>query len=174
MIRCLLKLILPDQENTDQKQVREKIGVLSGTLGIGCNLLLFVSKLAVGLFMNSIAVISDAFNNLSDSGSSLVSIISAKMSNRLPDKEHPYGHGRIEYISALIVSFLIMLVGVELFKSSLEKIVTPEAVNFSWLSMGILVASVLVKLWMFSYNRYLGKLIGSSVLIATARTASTT
>lgn len=169
MIQILLKRLIPDQEHMEEKQIREKVGVLSGVLGICCNLLLFGVKLAVGMVMNSIAVVSDAFNNLSDSGSSVVSIISAKMSNRRPDREHPYGHGRIEYISALIVSFLIMLVGLELLKGSFDKVLHPQGISFSWLSVGVLLGSVAVKLWMFSYNRYLGKLIGSSVLKATAR-----
>lgn len=169
MIHILLKRLIPDQKHMEEKQIREKVGVLSGVLGICCNLLLFGAKLTVGIVMNSIAVVSDAFNNLSDSGSSVVSIISAKMSNRRPDREHPYGHGRIEYISALIVSFLIMLVGLELLKGSFEKVLHPQEISFSWLSIGVLLGSVAVKLWMFSYNRYLGKLIGSSVLKATAR-----
>ena len=131
MIHILLKRLIPDQKHMEEKQIREKVGVLSGVLGICCNLLLFGAKLTVGIVMNSIAVVSDAFNNLSDSGSSVVSIISAKMSNRRPDREHPYGHGRIEYISALIVSFLIMLVGLELLKGSFEKVLHPQEISFS-------------------------------------------
>ncbi len=169
MTRFLIKMFIPDYGNTENSKVRERYSVLSGVLGIFCNVFLFALKLAIGLVMNSIAVISDAFNNLADIGTSLVSIVSVKLSNRHPDKDHPFGHGRIEYIASLIVSFLIMLVGFELFKSSFEKIRNPEPVNFSiWLT-GFLLVSVLVKIWMFSYNRYMGKKINSSILKATAQ-----
>ena len=118
--------------------------------------------------MNSIAIISDAFNNLSDMGTSIVTILGVKMSNSLPDEEHPFGHGRIEYISSLIVSFIIMLVGFELLKSSVDKIRNPEEVIFNPILMLILLMSILVKIWMFSYNTYIGKTINSSINKATA------
>ena len=119
--------------------------------------------------MGSIAIISDAFNNLSDTGSSLVSVIGAKLSNKKPDKEHPFGHGRFEYISSLIVSFIIILVGVELFKTAAEKIFDPEIVSFSPIMILILMLSVSVKIWMYSYNKYLGERIDSGILLATAK-----
>lgn len=169
MIGWFIKRFVRDADNVKNRVVREQYSVLSGSLGLCCNLLLFLVKLAIGAWMNSIAIISDAFNNLSDMGSSLISIIGAKMSNKRPDKEHPFGHGRIEYISALIVSFLIMMVGIELGKSSIDKILHPEPLAFSWVLMGILMLSILVKVWMFSYNRYMGKKIQSPVLEATAK-----
>jgi len=148
---------------------RARICLLAGGIGILCNLLLFCLKISVGTLMNSIAVISDAFNNLSDTGSSLVTIIGAKMSQKKPDKEHPFGHGRIEYISSLIVSFLILLVGVELFQSSVEKIFEPDNVTMAPVLVGILCISLPVKLWMYAYNKTMGKTINSSVLIAAAK-----
>ena len=156
MIKFFIKRFVIDSENIFDKNVRERYGVLSGTLGIFCNLFLFGVKLTIGLIMNSIAIISDAFNNLSDMASSVVTIISSKMSNRLPDREHPYGHGRIEYISTMIVSFIIMLVGFELLKTSVVKILNPEKLQFSWVLLGILTVSILVKVWMYSYNKYIG------------------
>ncbi|WP_041219837.1 cation diffusion facilitator family transporter [Desulfitobacterium dichloroeliminans] len=168
MIRFIIRRSIPRYENTTDKQVRESYGVLAGVLGIVCNLILFTLKLIIGLLMNSIAVISDAFNNLSDCGSSIISIIAAKMSNQPPDLEHPFGHGRIEYISSLIVSFIIIMVGFELLKSSFSKILHPEVVIFSSFSLIILVLSVVLKLWMVSYNRYIGRVINSSIINATA------
>ncbi|MGE4272129.1 MAG: cation diffusion facilitator family transporter [Desulfitobacterium sp.] len=168
MIKYIIRRFIPHYNNTTNKQVRESYGVLAGVLGIVCNLLLFILKLIIGLLMNSIAVISDAFNNLSDCGSSIISIIAAKMSNQPPDLEHPFGHGRIEYISSLIVSFIIIMVGFELLKNSFSKILHPEAVIFSSFSLIILVLSVALKLWMVSYNRYIGQAINSSVIKATA------
>lgn len=176
MIKLLVKTFIKDHEETKNPKVREKYGVLGGVLGIICNIILFVVKLVIGIFLNAIAIMSDAFNNLTDSFSSIVSIISAKMSNKKPDKDHPFGHGRIEYISTLIVSFIIVLVGFELLTTSIEKLIagingditiieldTPFIV-----SMIILALSLLVKLWMYSYNKYLGKKINSSVLLASS------
>ena len=176
MIKILVKHFIKNYKDTKDTKVREQYGVLGGVLGIICNILLFAVKLFVGLFLNAISVISDAFNNLTDSFSSIVSIISAKLSNKKPDKDHPFGHGRIEYISTLIVSFIIVLVGFELLTSSIENLingikgdVTPLASGtMLYVSMGILAASLLVKLWMYSYNKYLGKMIDSSVLLASA------
>lgn len=168
MIKFLIKKLIPDAENVTDRAVRERYGMLGGILGVICNLFLFAVKTAIGMLMNSIAIISDAFNNLSDLGSSLVTIIGTKMSNRHPDKEHPFGHGRIEYISSLIVSFIIILVGFELMKGSVEKILHPQEIAFQPILVAILTLSVLVKVWMFSYNRYMAKKIDSSVLNATA------
>ena len=176
MIKILVKHFIKNYKDTKDTKVREQYGVLGGVLGIICNILLFAVKLFVGLLLNAISVISDAFNNLTDSFSSIVSIISAKLSNKKPDKDHPFGHGRIEYISTLIVSFIIVLVGFELLTSSIENLingikgdVTPLASGtMLYVSMGILAASLLVKLWMYSYNKYLGKMIDSSVLLASA------
>ncbi|MEA4901387.1 cation diffusion facilitator family transporter [Desulfitobacterium sp.] len=168
MINWIIKAFIKNYEDINNKKVREAYGVLGGVLGIVCNLSLFILKLTIGMLSNSIAVISDAFNNLSDLGSSLISIIGAKMSNRPADPEHPFGHGRFEYISSLIVAFLIFAVGFQLLKSSIAKILAPEKVIFSATLLIILIFSIIVKLWMFSYNRYIGKKINSSIQMATA------
>lgn len=168
MIKLLVKIFVKDYKNTSSPAVRERCGVLGGVLGVLCNLVLFAIKLAVGSLMNSIAVISDAFNNLSDIGSSVISVIGSKLSNRRPDREHPFGHGRFEYIASLIVSFIILLMGFELLKSSFMKLLHPEPVEFAVLPVIILSLSMLIKIWMFSYNRYLGKLISSGILAAAA------
>ena len=168
MIKLLIKWFIKDSHKVEDKQVREAYSMLSGILGILCNLILFGIKLSIGLIMNSIAIISDAFNNVSDMGSSLISIISAKMSNRRPDKEHPFGHGRLEYISALIVSFMIMLVGFELLKSSFKNILHPPEMNFNITLIFILILSMSLKIWMFSYNRYIAQKIHSNVIKAAA------
>ena len=168
MIKFLVKRCIKDYENVSDRTVRERYGILGGILGICCNLILFAVKLLIGFALSSMAIIADAFNNLSDMGSSLVSLIGAKMSNRRPDKEHPFGHGRIEYISALIVSFIIMLVGFQLFTGSIDKIIAPEPLSFNFVLIGILLLSTLIKVWMFLYNRYLGNKINSEVLRASA------
>lgn len=169
LTKLLIKLFIKDYENTSDKKVREHYCVLSGVLGMICNTFLFIVKLIIGVSMSSIAIISDAINNLSDTGSSIVSIVGAKLSNMKPDKEHPYGHGRFEYISSFIVAVLIMVVGIELFKSSIDKIQNPSTINFSIIMIVILLFSLLIKLWMFFYNKYIGKKISSNVLIATAQ-----
>lgn len=169
MIKLLVKTFVKNYENTEDKKVRESYSVLGGVLGGICNLFLFAVKLFIGMAMKSIAIMSDAFNNLSDMGSCCVAVIGAKLSNRRPDREHPYGHGRIEYISSLIVAFLIMLVGFELFRSSFEKILHPEPIEFSLPMMVILALSLFVKLWMYLAYTYIGKKIDSSVMRATAR-----
>lgn len=169
IIERLLDIYVKDNNNTDDLLVRTKYSVLSGVLGIICNMLLFAVKLSVGAAMSSIAIISDAFNNLSDMGTSVVSIIGAKLSARKPDKEHPFGHGRVEYISSLIVSFIIMLVGFELLKTSAAKIFVPEQIDLNPVLTVILCISIPIKYWMYSYNTYLGKKISSGVLMATAK-----
>lgn len=168
MIKLLIKRFIPNYLQTQDRVVRERYSVLGGALGIVCNTFLFALKLIIGTLMGSLAITSDAFNNLSDMGSSLVAIIGAKMSNRRPDKEHPFGHGRIEYVSALIVSFLIMMVGLELLRGAFDKILHPELTQFHLGLTVILVLSVLVKVWMFLYNRYIGRTIQSGVMLAAA------
>lgn len=169
MIKLIIKKTIKNYNDINDNTVRKNYGVLSGILGIICNIILFSIKLVTGILMNSIAIISDAFNNLTDSGSSLITIIGAKLSNKPPDKEHPYGHGRIEYVASLIVSFIIFAVGIELFRSSIDKIIHPEPINIHLLSIAILLFSVLIKLWMYSYNHYIGNLINSSMNKATAK-----
>ncbi len=169
MIKLLVKRFVPDSENTSSPNVRERYGVLGGTLGIICNTLLFSLKLIIGLISGSIAIVSDSFNNLSDCGSSLVALFGAKLSNRRPDSEHPFGHGRSEYVASLIVAFITMILGFELLKGSVNKIIEPSVMALTPLMTVILALSVLVKVWMYSYNKYLGEKINSSVLLATAK-----
>jgi len=168
MTKLLLSIFVKNYKNTTDKKVREDYGTLSGVLGIICNFALFLVKMIIGTVMGSIAITSDAFNNLSDMGSSVMAIISSKMSNRKPDADHPFGHGRFEYISSLIISFLIMLVGFELLKGSVEKIFSPQPITLRTSLIIILALSVLVKLWMFIYNNKMGKMINSKVLKAAA------
>ena len=168
MIKILIKTFVKDYNNTSDIKVREAYGTLAGIIGIICNMILFSTKLTIGFLMNSIAISSDAFNNLSDTGSSMVALIGAKLSGKDPDFEHPYGHGRFEYIASLIISFIIMLVGIELLKSSFDKVLNPEPITFNPILIAILVLSIFIKVWMFSYNRYIGHKIDSGVNRATA------
>ncbi len=169
MIKLLIRRFIADHTNLENPKVRAAYGVFAGAAGIACNALLFAVKLIIGSMMNSIAIISDAFNNLSDMGSSLVAVIGSKMSSRRPDKEHPFGHGRIEYVSALVVAFFIMFAGFELIKTSFEKLLHPDMPDFNPILIGILSLSVLIKVWMFFYNRYIGRLINSGIMAAAAR-----
>lgn len=169
MIDFLIKHFIPNGEDATDPIVRERYGVLGGVLGIVCNSVLFIIKIAVGAAIGSIAVISDAFNNLSDLGSSLVSVIGARMGGKRADKEHPYGHGRAEYISALIISFLIIFFGLELLKSSAEKIFSPSDISLTAVSAAALVISIPIKLWMWYYNRALAQKISSELLFAAAK-----
>jgi len=166
MIKWIIKQRIKDDLNTSNG--REKLIGLSGVLGIFCNTLIFIFKLTLGFWVNSIAIISDAFNNLSDIGSSLVSIITAKLSNLPPDEEHPHGHGRYEYIGSLVVAFIIGTVGFELLKQSYNKIMNPTPVLFSLWVFVILSVNILIKLWMYSYNMYIFKTINSNINKATA------
>lgn len=149
-------------------ETRQRCGTLSGGIGIGLNLLLFLGKLLAGIATASIAVMADAFNNLSDAASSVVTLVGFRLSGQEADGEHPFGHGRMEYLAGLVVAMLILLVGVELVQSSVQKILRPEPVVFSTLPAVILAVSVAVKLWMFWFNRGLSQLIDSAALAATA------
>ena len=168
MTEFLIRHFVKDYQNIQDVEVRTRYGSLAGMVGICCNLLLFTVKLLTGLLVNSISVMADAFNNLSDAASSIISIVGVKMAEKPADEEHPFGHGRIEYISAFIVAFLVIEVGFSLFKTPFGKIRNPEPMVFQWLSVGILVLSVGVKLWMGIFNRKLGKRIDSKVMMATA------
>lgn len=169
MFNFITGIFIKNHKETGDSLIRQKYGFLSGFMGIICNLLLFAIKLTVGIMINSVAVISDAFNNFSDMGSTVVSVAGIKLSNMKPDREHPFGHGRFEYISALIVSFIIMLVGFELLKSSSEKIFNPTpASDINWLLIALLAISIPVKLFMFGMNNFLGKAISSPALLASA------
>ncbi|HHY44666.1 MAG TPA: cation transporter [Firmicutes bacterium] len=169
MIRFLIARFVKDYQNVADKNVREAYGTLAGTLGIVCNVLLFALKISIGLLTNSVAVISDAVNNLTDTGSSVVAILGAKMTNRPPDKEHPYGHGRSEYIASLVVSFIIFAMGVELMRTSFGRLLSGEKVLWNPYLTVALALSVLVKVWMFSYNRYIANVIDSKLSRAAAK-----
>ena len=171
MTELLVKTFVKDYQNTEEAKVRTAYGVLASLVGIVCNLLLFGGKLAVGLVLHSVSVMADAFNNLSDAASSVIGFIGVKMAEKPADEEHPFGHGRIEYIAALIVSFLVIEVGFTFFKNAIAKIRTPEELSFNLISMGILLASVAVKLWLSFFNKKLGKRINSTVMQATATDA---
>lgn len=171
MTELLVKTFVKDYQNTEEAKVRTAYGVLASLVGIVCNLLLFGGKLTVGLVLHSVSVMADAFNNLSDAASSVIGFIGVKMAEKPADEEHPFGHGRIEYIAALIVSFLVIEVGFTFFKNAIAKIRTPEELSFNLISMGILLASVAVKLWLSFFNKKLGKQINSTVMQATATDA---
>lgn len=168
MTEFLVRHFVKDYENTSKVSVRTTYGVLASVTGIFCNILLFAAKWLIGYLLHSISVMADAFNNLSDAGSSIISLIGVKMAGKPADKEHPFGHGRIEYIAALIVAFLVMEVGFTFFKSAIAKIREPEELHFQAVSMLILFLSVAVKLWMGVFNKNLGKRINSQVMMATA------
>lgn len=168
MTDFLVRHFVRDYQQVQDPAVRERYGVLSGGVGIFLNLLLSLGKFFAGVVTGSIAVTADAFNNLSDAGSSVVTLVGFKLAGQKADDGHPFGHGRIEYLAGLLVSLLILMVGVELGKTSIEKIVQPEEVAFSILSVGILVCSILIKLWMSLFNRKLGKRIHSAAMQATA------
>lgn len=168
MVTLLSRWLIPQYQQVDDPDVRRKYGVLCGAVGIGLNLLLFLAKFFAGTISGSIAIVADAFNNLSDAGSSLVTIVGFKLAGQKPDPSHPFGHGRMEYLSGLVVSMLILLMGFELLKGSVDKILHPEAVQFSWLSVGILLLGIAAKVYMASYNRKVGELIHSAAMKATA------
>ncbi|MGM9544954.1 MAG: cation diffusion facilitator family transporter [Vescimonas sp.] len=168
MISLLAKWLIPNREQVEDGAVRRAWGALCGFVGIGLNILLFAGKLVAGTLSGSIAITADAFNNLSDAGSSVVTLLGFRLAGKKPDAGHPFGHGRLEYVSGLIVAGLILLMGAELAKSSVDKIFHPEAVTFSWLAAGILLASIGVKLYMYLYNRAVGKKIKSAAMSATA------
>lgn len=167
----LIKTFVKDNEKVDNIKVRNSYGNLAGAVGILVNVLLFSIKLSVGLLAGSVAVMADAFNNLSDAASSIITIIGFKMANKPADAEHPFGHGRIEYISALIVSFLVMLVGLQFIKSSLERITNPSIVKFEVIPFLLLLVSIFFKLWLSKFNKTVGHKINSSALKAAATDA---
>lgn len=168
MTKLLLRLFVKNYRNTDDPKVRGAYGRLAGLVGLVCNLLLFAGKLVAGTLAGSVSVTADAVNNLSDASSSLVTLFGFKLAERPADEEHPYGHARMEYLSGLLVAVLILVIGVELAKSSVEKILHPEAVEFSVLTLCVLIVSILVKLWMCLFCKKLGKAIDSTALEATA------
>lgn len=168
MTELLVTKYIKNKDNIQDQAVRTSYGILSSIVGVICNVILFTIKLIIGILINSVSVMADAFNNLSDAASSVISFIGVKLAARPADKEHPFGHGRLEYVAALAVSFLILQVGLTLFKSSFAKVMNPEVVKFNPILIGILLVSILIKVWLMVFNRKLGKRVKSTVMLATA------
>lgn len=168
MTDLLVKMFVKNYEDTDNISVRTAYGVLASGVGIACNVLLSLAKMMVGMLLHSVSVMADAFNNLSDAGSSIIGLVGVKMAEKPADEDHPFGHGRIEYVAALIVAFLVIEVGFTFFKDSISKIRHPEELRFQMVSIVILGMSILVKLWLGMFNKKLGKKIDSQVMMATA------
>lgn len=168
MVSFLAKFFVKNSSDYQSPGVRQSYGMLCGIVGIFLNILLFAGKWLAGTLSGSIAITADAFNNLSDAGSSVITLVGFKLSGQKPDPEHPFGHGRMEYISGLFVAVAILIMGFELIKSSVEKILHPEAIDSSPIILGILIASILVKFYMCFYNRQIGKKIDSAAMLATA------
>lgn len=166
MTKALIRLFIRDADKTKDARVREQYGVLSGAVGLACNVFLFLLKLTIGFLTGSISIAADAFNNLSDGLSCLISIVGFKVAGKAPDAKHPFGYGRTEYIAGLIVAFIIVLVGFEFLKTSADRIIHPEPVAFSGVLLAILAVSMLVKLWMGAFNSSIGRRIESPVLLA--------
>ncbi len=171
MTDLLIRLFIKDKDNVQNSNVRTSYGVLSSFVGIFCNVLLFSTKLIIGLILNSISIMADAFNNLSDAASNIISFVGVKLANRPADKEHPFGHGRYEYISAFIVAFLVIQVGFSCFQSSIDKILHPSELNANSILVIILCISILVKVWLGLFYKKIGKKIDSNVLKAGAADA---
>ena len=168
MTNLLLRLLIKNHEQADDLKVRSAIGRLSGVVGILCNVLLFVGKLIVGILSGSLSITADAMNNLSDASSSIVTLIGFKLAEKPADEQHPYGHARYEYLSGLAVAAMIIIIGFELAKSSVGKIISPQPTEFSLAAVLVLSGSMAVKLWLALFNGKLGKHIGSTALAATA------
>ncbi|MEG2869653.1 MAG: cation diffusion facilitator family transporter [Terrisporobacter sp.] len=167
----LVQSFVKDNENVKSNKVRNAYGTLGGVVGIIINSLLFLLKFLVGMMVGSIAITADAFNNLSDAASSVITIVGFKLSNKPPDAEHPFGHGRIEYISALIVAFMVMLVGIQFIKSSMQRILNPETITFELIPFILLLISIGFKFWLSLFNKFIGTKINSSALKAAATDA---
>lgn len=168
MTSFLIKLFIKNKNNAQENKTREKYGILAGFVGIFCNILLFIVKFLAGSISGSVAITADAFNNFSDAGSSVVTLVGFFISGKAPDQKHPFGYGRFEYISGLIVSFIILMVGVEFIRTSIDKIISNETSQFNWISIIILACSILVKLWLSLFYNKIGKTIDSSSMRAAA------
>jgi len=155
MTKLLLKLFVPNYAETQNGTVRQQVGKLSGTIGIILNILLAVSKMAIGLMFGVVSALADGINNITDCGSNVISLVSFKLAGKKADKDHPYGHQRIEYVSALVVGVIVAVLALQLAKESIDKIISPTASEFSWWTVGVLGVSIVVKLWMFLFNRKL-------------------
>lgn len=165
----LVKKFVRDYDDIDNPAVRESYGMLSSIVGIVCNVMLCVSKFVIGTLANSISIVSDGFNNLSDCASCVVTMFGYKMAAKPADKDHPFGHGRIEYLTSLVIAMAIIVVGSQLFRNSMVKVINPESVVFSYAALAVLILSIVVKIWMGLFNRNLGKRINSSVMLATSK-----
>ena len=168
MTKLLLRLFVRNYSNAKDPQVRSAVGSLSGMVGIGCNVLLFIGKIIIGTLSGSVSITADAMNNLSDASSSIVTLIGFRLARMPADENHPYGHARFEYLSGLAVAAMIMVIGFELGKSSVEKILNPQPVALSLIAAAVLLGSIGVKLWLTLFNRKLGDLIDSATLLATS------
>lgn len=165
-INWLTKLFIKNYDQLEREEVRTQYVYIAGIIGILANILLFIVKFSVGVLTGSIAVMADAFNNFSDTASSVITMIGVKLANLPADKEHPHGHGRLEYLSALLVAFMVMLVGVQFIKSSVERILNPSVIQFEIVSFILLAISVVVKLWLSRFNKVMGEKVNSSALKA--------
>jgi len=164
----LIKSFIKDKDNIGDKNIRQKYGYLGGFVGIACNVALSGAKIAIGLMINSIAITADAVNNLSDAASSIITVIGFKITNKPADREHPFGHGRIEYISAMVVSFMVILAGFEFLKSSFDRVRNPETVKFDIMPFSVLLLSIGVKVWLSRFYKKIGRKIGSKAMEASA------
>ena len=171
MTQFLIRLFIRQPDRAQEPKVRAAYGNLACWVGMACNLLLCLGKLTVGTLFGSIAIMADALNNLSDASSNVVSLIGFRLAAKAPDAEHPYGHARYEYLAGVVVGVTILAIGLSLLKDSVLKVLHPTAVVFSWLSVGVLAASILVKLWMSALNKRIGTAIESETLLATAADA---
>ena len=169
MVNWLIKTFVKDYENVTDNQVRGRYGMLSSFVGIFCNILICSAKFIIGSLVHSISIISDGFNNLSDCASCIVTMFGYKMASKPADKDHPFGHGRMEYLTSLIIAAVIVLVGGELLKTSVTKIIHPTEVKFTVVAVVVLVLSIAIKIWMGYFNNKLGRRINSSVMLATAK-----
>ena len=168
MGKLLIRIFVKDHENTDDPRVRERYGKFAGVVGIVSNLILCIMKILIGLVSRSIAIIADGINNLADASSSIITIVGFKLASQPEDEDHPYGHARIEYLTGLFISIVIIVIGLQLLRTSIDKILHPDPLEFSCLTIIILVAAILIKLWQSLFNRSIGRKIRSVTLMATA------
>lgn len=168
MTKQLIRWFIKDYENRKDPKVRTSYGKLAGWVGICCNVILFASKFLIGIFSGSVSISADAINNLSDASSNIISLLGFKMGSKPADRDHPYGHARYEYLAGLFVALLIMVIGAELLRTGIQKVREPMPIEFSWTLVGVLLFSIIVKIWMAFFNKDMGNQIGSETLIATA------
>ena len=171
MTELLVKKFVKDHESVEKMSVRTAYGVLASVVGIFCNVILFIAKFLIGSMSHSVSIIADGFNNLSDAGSSILSFAGIKMASKPADEEHPFGHGRMEYVTALVVAFLVIDIGLSFLKDSIGKIRNPEEIQFHVISVVVLLLSIAVKLWLGFFNKKLGTKIHSQVMMASAADA---